>query len=241
MNTNRQKEKQMIVDGINIEVLKKNIKNIHLGVYPPDGRVRVAAPLYTTDENIRLLIISKLKWIKDQREKFLSQERQSKREYVSGESFYLWGRQYLLRVIETNGQSKVKIENNKQINLYVKKSLTVMDKEKIMNNWYRKELKKKLPDIIKKYENIINVPVNDYGIRIMKTKWGSCNTSLGKIWINLQLVKRPVNCLEYVVAHEIIHLIEKNHNDNFKELINKYYPNWKSAKEELNKFILEAF
>lgn len=231
----------MIVDGINIEVLKKNIKNIHLGVYPPDGRVRVAAPLYTTDENIRLLIISKLKWIKDQREKFLSQERQSKREYVSGESFYLWGRQYLLRVIETNGQSKVKIENNKQINLYVKKSLTVMDKEKIMNNWYRKELKKKLPDIIKKYENIINVPVNDYGIRIMKTKWGSCNTSLGKIWINLQLVKRPVNCLEYVVAHEIIHLIEKNHNDNFKELINKYYPNWKSAKEELNKFILEAF
>jgi predicted metal-dependent hydrolase len=241
MNTNRQKEKQMIVDGINIEVLKKNIKNIHLGVYPPDGRVRVAAPLYTTDENIRLLIISKLKWIKDQREKFLSQERQSKREYVSGESFYLWGRQYLLRVIETNGQSKVKIENNKQINLYVKKSLTVMDKEKIMNNWYRKELKKKLPDIIKKYENIINVPVNDYGIRIMKTKWGSCNTRLGKIWINLQLVKRPVNCLEYVVAHEIIHLIEKNHNDNFKELINKYYPNWKSAKEELNKFILEAF
>lgn len=231
----------MIVGGINIEVLKKNIKNIHLGVYPPDGRVRVAAPLYTTDENIRLLIISKLKWIKDQREKFLSQERQSKREYVSGESFYLWGRQYLLRVIETNGQSKVKIENNKQINLYVKKSLTVMDKEKIMNNWYRKELKKKLPDIIKKYENIINVPVNDYGIRIMKTKWGSCNTSLGKIWINLQLVKRPVNCLEYVVAHEIIHLIEKNHNDNFKELINKYYPNWKSAKEELNKFILEAF
>lgn len=231
----------MIVDGINIEVLKKNIKNIHLGVYPPDGRVRVAAPLYTTDENIRLLIISKLKWIKDQQGKFLSQERQSKREYVSGESFYLWGRQYLLRVIETNGQSKVKIENNKHINLYVKKSLTVMDKEKIMNNWYRKELKKKLPDIIKKYEKMINVHVNDYGIRIMKTRWGSCNTDSGRIWINLQLVKRPVNCLEYVVAHEIIHLLEKDHNDNFKELINKYYPNWKSAKEELNKFILEAF
>lgn len=229
----------MIVSGIPIEIVKKNIKNIHLGVYPPDGKVRVAAPINTNDETIRLLVISRLSWIKKQREQFLSQDRQTKREYVSGESIYLWGQRYLLKVIEHNGYSKVKVENNKYINLYIKKESTVEQREKVINNWYRKEIKKKLPNVIEKYSELIGVNPSDYGVRIMRTKWGSCNTETGRISINLNLVKRPSKCLDYVVIHELIHLIERHHNDRFKELMDKYYSGWRVTKDELNSFILE--
>ncbi|MGG7198537.1 M48 family metallopeptidase [Clostridium butyricum] len=229
----------MIVSGIPIEIVKKNIKNIHLGVYPPEGKVRVAAPLNTNDETIRLLVISRLSWIKKQREKFLTQDRQSKREYVSGESIYLWGQRYLLKVIDNKGYSKVKVENKKYINLYIKKESTVEQREKVINNWYRKQLKKKLPDVLEKYSQLIGVNPSDYGVRIMRTKWGACNTETGRISVNLNLVKRPKNCLEYVVTHELIHLIERHHNERFKELLDKYYPGWRVTKDELNKFILE--
>lgn len=229
----------MIVNDIEIEVLKKNIKNIHLGVYPPDGRVRVAAPIHTTDENIRLLIVSKLSWIKKQQEKFISQDRQSKREYVSGESYYLWGERYLLRIIEHNGHSKVEMENKKYINLYVKKKTTLEQRERILNKWYRNQIKNRIPDLIKKWEPIIGVEIKAWGVRIMRTKWGTCNQEESRIWLNLQLVKRPPNCLEYVVVHEMIHLIERTHNEKFKELMDKYYPNWRIVRDELNKFILE--
>lgn len=229
----------MIVNGIEIQVLKKDIKNIHLGVYPPDGRVRVAAPKNTTDENIRLLIVSKLNWIKKQQEKFSSQERQSRREYVSGESYYLWGKRYLLRIIEHNGYSKVEIENKKYINLYVKKETTLEQRERILNKWYRNQIKSRIPDLIKKWESIIGVEVKSWGVRVMRTKWGTCNQEERRIWLNLQLAKRPPNCLEYVVVHEMIHLIERTHNEKFKELMDKYYPNWRIIRDELNKFILE--
>lgn len=229
----------MIVSGIPIEIVKKSIKNIHLGVYPPEGKVRVAAPLNTKDETIRLLVISKLSWIKKQREQFKSQERQTKREYVSGESIYLWGQRYLLKVIDHKGYSKVRIENKKYISLYIKKESTVKQREKVINNWYRKQIKNKIPDIIGEYSNIIGVNVSDYGVRIMRTKWGSCNTETSRILINLNLAKRPPNCLEYVVVHELIHLIERHHNEKFKELMDTYYPGWRVTKDELNKFILE--
>lgn len=229
----------MIVSGIPIEIVKKSIKNIHLGVYPPEGKVRVAAPLNTKDETIRLLVISKLSWIKKQREQFKSQERQTKREYVSGESIYLWGQRYLLKVIDHKGYSKVRIENKKYISLYIKKESTVKQREKVINNWYRKQIKNKIPDIIEKYSNKIGVNVSDYGVRIMRTKWGSCNTETSRILINLNLAKRPPNCLEYVVVHELIHLIERHHNEKFKELMDIYYPGWRVTKDELNKFILE--
>ena len=231
----------MIVNGIEVEVVKKNIKNIHLGVYPPEGRVRVAAPENTTDEKVRLLIISKLRWIKKQQEQFVKQDRQSKREYVSGESYYLWGQRYLLRVIEgENAYSKVNIENNKYLNLYIKKGTSVEKKEVIINEWYRKQIKKEVPKIIEKWEPILGVSVNQWGVKKMHTKWGTCNSDCGRIWLNLYLAKRPHQCLEYVVVHEMIHLIEKTHNERFKELLSEHYPNWKTVKAELNQFILEA-
>lgn len=232
----------MIVSGMEIEVTKKDIKNIHLGVYPPDGRVRVAAPKNTTDENIRLLIVSKLRWIKKQKEKFASQERQSKREYVSGESYYLWGERFNLRVVErANPYSKVQIENKKYITLYVKHGTEAAKREEVINEWYRKQIKEQVPKLISKWEPIIGVEVKAWGVKKMSTKWGTCNNEAGRIWLNLYLAKRPHKCLEYVVVHEMTHLLERTHSDRFKELMDINYPNWRTVRDELNEFILEAY
>lgn len=232
----------MIVNGIEIEVVKKNIKNIHLGVYPPEGNVRVAAPNTTTDDNIRLLVVSRLRWIKRQQEKFLKQERQSEREYVSGESHYLWGDRYILRVIERdNKYSKVEIENKRYINLYINKGTPVEKREEILDRWYRMQIKETIPKLIDKWQSIIGVEVKEWGVRKMQTKWGTCNSDVGRIWLNLYLAKRPQRCLEYVIVHELIHLIEKTHNERFKELMDMHYPNWRTVRDELNKFILESY
>ncbi|MEG2917839.1 MAG: SprT family zinc-dependent metalloprotease [Clostridium sp.] len=232
----------MIVNGMEVEVTKKDIKNIHLGVYPPDGRVRVAAPKNTTDENVRLLIVSKLRWIKKQKEKFASQERQSKREYVSGESYYLWGERFNLRIIERdNHYSKVQIENRKYINLYVKHGTDTEKREEIITEWYRKQIKEQIPKLISKWEPILGVDVKEWGVKKMSTKWGTCNSVAGRIWLNLHLAKRPHKCLEYVVVHEMTHLLERTHSDRFKELMDINYPNWRTVRDELNKFILEAY
>ncbi|MDU1116201.1 MULTISPECIES: M48 family metallopeptidase [Clostridium] len=232
----------MIVSGMEIEVTKKDIKNIHLGVYPPDGRVRVAAPKNTTDENIRLLIVSKLRWIKKQKEKFASQERQSKREYVSGESYYLWGERFNLRVVERdNAYSKVQIENKKYLTLYVKHGTEVAKREEIITEWYRKQIKEQIPKLISKWEPTLGVEVKAWGVKKMSTKWGTCNNEAGRIWLNLYLAKRPHKCLEYVVVHEMTHLLERTHSDRFKELMDTNYPTWKSVRDELNSFILEAY
>lgn len=232
----------MIVSGMEIEVTKKDIKNIHLGVYPPDGRVRVAAPKNTTDENIRLLIVSKLRWIKKQKEKFASQERQSKREYVSGESYYLWGERFNLRVVERdNAYSKVQIENKKYITLYVKHGTEAAKREEVITGWYRKQIKEQIPKLISKWEPILGVEVKEWGVKKMSTKWGTCNNEAGRIWLNLNLAKRPHKCLEYVVVHEMTHLLERTHSERFKELMDTNYPNWKTVRDELNSFILEAY
>lgn len=232
----------MIVNGIEVEVVKKNIKNIHLAVYPPEGKVRVAAPDDTTDEKIRLLVVSRLKWIKRQQEKFLKQERQSEREYVSGESHYLWGYRYILRVIERDNRfSKVEIDNKRYINLYINKGSSIEMREMILDRWYRNQIKEVITKLLDKWQPIIGVEVNEWGVRKMQTKWGSCNKEASRIWLNLYLAKRPQRCLEYVVVHELIHLIEKNHNKRFKELMDIYYPNWRIVRDELNKFILEHY
>ena len=232
----------MIVSGMEIEVTKKDIKNIHLGVYPPDGRVRVAAPKNTTDENIRLLIVSKLRWIKKHKEKFASQERQSKREYVSGESYYLWGERFNLRVVERdNAYSKVQIENKKYLTLYVKHGTEVAKREEIITEWYRKQIKEQIPKLISKWEPTLGAEVKAWGVKKMSTKWGTCNNEAGRIWLNLYLAKRPHKCLEYVVVHEMTHLLERTHSDRFKELMDTNYPTWKSVRDELNSFILEAY
>ena len=230
----------MEISGIKVEVIKKKIKNMHLSVLPPLGRVRISAPIGTSDETIKLFAIKKIGWIKKQIQKFESQPRQSEREYVSGESHYLLGRRYRLELKYTKKANKVETKGNKLV-LTVREASTQEQREKIMNEWYRAELKAKLPALIEKWEKIIGVKTNDFGVKNMRTRWGTCNVKDKRIWINLQLAKKPVACLEYIVVHELVHLLEKNHTPVFIEYMDKFLPGWRVTKDELNGFIMDKY
>jgi predicted metal-dependent hydrolase len=230
----------MEISGIKIEVIKKKIKNMHLSVLPPLGRVRISAPIGTNDETIKLFAIKKIGWIKKQIQKYKNQPRQSEREYVSGESHYLWGRRYRLELKYTKKANKVETKGSKLV-LTVREASTQEQREKIMNEWYRAELKAKLPALIEKWEKIIGVNINDFGVKNMRTRWGTCNVKDKRIWINLQLAKKPVACLEYIVVHELVHLLEKNHTSVFIEYMDKFLPGWRVTKDELNGFIMDKY
>jgi len=220
-----------------VDVVRKDIKNLHLGVYPPDGRVRVAAPLRISDEAVRLFVISKLAWIKKRQSRLKAQERESEREYVSGESHYFQGQRYLLNVIYHEEKPRVEIRNKTYIDLYVRLGTDQAGRQKVLNQWYRACLKEQLPILISKWEGIIGVEVNDWRIRRMKTKWGSCSRNTGRIWINLELAKKPSHCLEFIIVHELTHLLERTHNSQFQALMDGFMPQWRQYKDELNEII----
>jgi hypothetical protein len=232
---------QITVGELVIDVARKDIKNLHLAVYPPDGRVRIATPLNIDDEAVRLFAISKLGWIKKHQANFATQERQSKREFVSGESHYFQGKRYLLNVIYCQGNPKIEIRNNTYIDLYVKEGSNEAQRKQVMMSWYRRQLKEDIPPLIEKWEKNIGVKVDDWGIKLMKTKWGTCNIQAKRIWLNLELVKKDKHCLEYVVVHEMVHLLERHHGDRFVALMNKFMPNWRFLKDELNRSPLESY
>ncbi len=219
-----------------IDVVKKDIKNLHLSVHPPDGRVRIASPLKVSDESIRLFAISKLNWIKKKQAKFQAQSRQSPREYLSGESHYFKGDRYLLNVIYHPAPPKVVIRNKTYLDLYVRCGSIQEQREYVLINWYRQQLKAELPSLIAKWEKIIGVTINDWGVKKMKTKWGTCNIQAKRIWLNLELIKKPQHCLEYVIVHELVHLLERNHGELFKAYMSQFMPNWGFYKKELNYF-----
>jgi hypothetical protein len=225
---------EIIIGGFNITVLKKDIKNLHLNILPPDGKVRVSAPKRMDEGSIRVFIVSKMSWIEKHVSKFKEQPRETPREYVSGESHYFKGEKYLLNVIHCDKKPSIAINDKKYICLYIKKEATVEERKKIFLNWQRKELAKELPDIFDKWQTIMGVSANEVRIKQMKTKWGTCNIKAKRIWINLDLIKKPVYCIEYIVVHELAHLIEKNHNKRFKEIMDKFLPSWRSYKKELN-------
>jgi predicted metal-dependent hydrolase len=230
---------KIVVNDIVIDVVRKNIKNLHLAVYPPTGRVRIATPTKVDDEAIRLFAISKLSWIKKNQAKYVNQERQSIRKYVSGESHYFKGQRYLLNVIPHSGYPRVVIRNKKYIDLYVRDNYTDEQREKVMTNWYRKNLKEQIPVLIEKWEKIIDIDVADWEVKKMKTKWGTCNRDAKRIWLNLELAKKPEHCLEYIIVHEMVHFLERNHTDRFVALMDKFMPVWRNHKQELNRFILK--
>src|SRR5690625_26454 len=228
------------VSGIQIEVIKKNIKNIHLSVHPPNGRVRLATPDDTDDDAIRLFVITKLDWIRKQQRELQEQERISARQYLSGESHYYLGERYLLNVLYTKGRQTVEIVGKKEMNLFVRENSTIEQRERVMNEWYREQLKSLIPDYIGKWEREMGVQVKDWGVRRMRTKWGSCNIQDKRIWLNLELAKKPPHCLEYVVVHEMVHLLERNHNERFRAYMDKFLPNWRAIKAELNGTLFES-
>lgn len=222
------------MSGIDVDVVRKNIKNLHLGVYPPIGRVRVATPLHINDEAVRLFIISRLTWIKRQQAKFEEQERQSARELVTGESHYYQGQRYLLDVIYHTGTPAVSIRNNSIMDLRVRCGSTTAERERVLLTWYRRRLKEQIPALIAKWEPIIGVTVAAWGVKQMKTKWGTCNIEARRIWLNLELIKKPSHCLEYVIVHEMVHLLERRHNERFTAYMNRFMPLWHHYREELN-------
>jgi len=228
------------INDIEIELIKKDIKNLHLSVLPPNGRVRISAPKRMDDEAIRLFAISKLSWIKKQRSKFKNQERQPEREFVSGESHYFMGKRYLLNVVYTNKRKQgVEIRNKTYLDLFVREGSNKEQRQKVMKEWYRKELKALIPPLIEKWEPILGVKVASWGVKHMKTRWGTCNTTAKRIWINLELAKKSPICLEYIVVHEMVHLLERHHNERFISYMDKFLPNWRSIKAELNGLVFE--
>jgi predicted metal-dependent hydrolase len=226
---------QITVNDMVVDVVRKKIKNLHLAVYPPSGRVRVAAPLHIDDEAVRLAVISRLTWIRRQQAKFKRQERQSRREYVSGESHYYQGNRYLLNVIYYDAFPKVILRNNTHIDLFVRSGSDATKRERVLQTWYRQQLKDAIPPLISKWEEIIGVEISDWRIRQMKTKWGTCNIEQRRIWLNLELAKKSTHCLEYIIVHELVHLLERRHNERFSALMDQHMPQWRLLRDELNR------
>jgi len=231
MNT---KKAEIRVSGLAVQIVRKDIKNLHIGVYPPNGRVRVATPFVLTDDAVRLAVISRLGWIKRQRAKFEGQSRQSKREMVTGESHYFLGQRYRLRVVNHDGGARVAMRNKSIIELHVPQQTTVNQRERLLQRWYRQQLKALIPPLLEKWQTTLGVQVADWGVKKMKTKWGSCNIGPRRVWFNLELAKKPVQCLEYIVVHELAHLSARYHSDRFVTLMEQHLPTWRTWREMLN-------
>ena len=212
-------KKMLTVNGIDVQIVRKAIKNLHLAVYPPDGRVRISVPNHVTNENARLAVVSKLNWIRKKQRDLKKQLRQSERKYISGECHYYFGKRCRLEVINRVGKHEVVLKRSGRLQMFVNPDTSVTNKEKLLNEWYRNQLRNRIPEIIEKWQPVIGKKISDFGIKKMKTRWGSCNIVKKRIWLNLELAKKPQECLEYVVVHEMVHLLERNHNEQFKKFV----------------------
>lgn len=219
---------------IAVRVVRKEIKNVHLSVHPPTGRVSIAAPSRMTLDTIRVFAISKLGWIRQQQRKFLEQERESPREYLNRESHYVWGRRYLLKIVERDQSPSVELSHHRLV-LHVRPGYDEARKQAILEPWYRAQVKAAVPAIIAKWEPLMGVKVRRIFIQRMKTKWGSCNSHAATIRLNTDLAKKTPACLEYIVVHEMVHLLEPTHNTRFIALMNQFLPKWQSRREALNR------
>jgi predicted metal-dependent hydrolase len=222
------------VSGLQIQVVRKAIKNLNVRVYPPHGRVRVAAPLRVSDKAVRLAVVGKLGWIKRQQARVEKQSRQSAREYVTGESHHFQGRRYRLNVTIQAGPAHIELRETDIIHLSIEEGSTLSQRERVFREWHRRQLEALIPPLIEKWERKIGVNVGKVSVRHMKTKWGVCNIRTHRISLNLELVKKPLECVEYVIAHEMVHLLERLHNDRFKAFMDEFVPSWRLLKKELD-------
>jgi predicted metal-dependent hydrolase len=225
----------MLIAGIRVDVQRKDIKNLHVGVYPPAGRVRVAAPLSLDDEAVRLAVISRLGWIRRQQSGFEQQERQSQREFVSGESHYFRGRRYRLQVVERPGPASVAARNNTVLSMQVPPGFDADRRADLLDRWYRNQLRAEIPGLLGKWLPKLGVQSPEVRIKKLKTLWGSCNAEAGRVWLNLELIKKPPACLEFILVHELAHLLERHHNDRFLDIMDRAMPTWRVSREELNR------
>jgi len=227
------------IGDLDILVTRKEIKNVHLSVHPPDGRLTLSAPSATELDVVRAYAISRLGWIRQQQAKFTEQARENPREYIERESHYVWGRRYLMSVEYEEKKPSVRLDH-KRINLTVRPGSSQEKRGQVLHEWHKDLLHKAIPPIIKTWQKKLDVQVSAYFLQRMKTKWGSCNHRAGSIRLNTELVKKPLDLLEYVVVHEIVHLIEPTHNDRFFTILELHYPTWRDARAELNELPLRA-
>ena len=225
---------QIKLGNIAVDVVLKDIKNVHLSVYPPTGRVRISAPKRMSLDNIRAFVISKLGWIKQQQQKLRRQERETPREYLDRESHYVWGKRYLLKVVEDDAAPEVKLKHSEMI-LRVRPGTEHETKPGIVAQWYREQIKATVPGLIAKWERMMQVKVDRVFVQKMKTKWGSCNPAKRSIRLNTDLAKKPHEYLEYIVVHEMVHFLEHHHNERFKKLMDRLMPQWRLYREVLNR------
>jgi predicted metal-dependent hydrolase len=218
---------------IGVDVVRKHIKNVHLSVLPPNGRVRIAAPERMTLETIRVFAISKLPWIKRQQRKLREQERETPREYIDRESHYVWGKRYLLRIIETNERPSVQMSHS-SIVLRIRPGTNKERRQAMLEEWHREQLRNAVLPLVDRWAELIGVDVRRVFIQKMKTKWGSCNPRTKSIRLNTDLVRKPTECLEYILVHEMAHLIEHTHNARFTALMDEFMPRWQSRRQMLN-------
>jgi predicted metal-dependent hydrolase len=229
----------LTVRGINVDIVYKDIKNLHIGVYPPVGRVRVAAPKRLDDEQIRLAVIQRLPWIKQRRRQLQDAARQSPREMVTGESHYVWGVRTRLTVIERPGRAHLELDGDRLL-LYLPEGTPTEARLTLLQAWHRNQLRHAIPDLINHWEPIIGRQVPRWSVRRMKTKWGSCNRETGHLWFNLELATKHPLCLEYIVVHEMTHLLERNHGQRFTTFMDGFLPDWRSRRDQLNDAPLAA-
>lgn len=226
---------QITVGGLRVDVVRKRIKNLHLGVYPPHGRVRVAAPLSVSDEAVRLAIVTRMGWIKRQRAKFDGQSRQSARAFVSGETHFFLGQRYRLNLIEGARAGRVHVRNSRSLDLHVRARSDQTVRERLFLSWYRQELRDCAAPLIEEWASNLGISTPEWGIKRMKTKWGTCNIEARRIWLNLEMIKKPPQCLEYIVVHEMAHFFERHHSDRFVALMDRLLPQWRTLRDELNR------
>ncbi len=226
--------RQLTLGEITVDVVQKDIKNVHLSVHPPTGRVRISAPSHMSLDTIRIFAISKLVWIKQQQRKLLEQDRETPREYLDRESHYVWGKRYLLTLSESDQAPSVELKHNRML-LRVRPGTDERRRHTLVEGWYREQIKNAVPSLIAKWEPFLGVKVERFFVQRMKTKWGSCNPGAGHIRLNTELAKKPPECLEYIVVHEMTHLLEPTHNARFRALIDRFMPKWQFYLDQLNR------
>lgn len=226
------------VRGEPVEVVRKPIKHLHLAVYPPNGRIRVSVPIWVDDEAVRVAVASRFGWIERQRAGYMRQPRQSAREMVSGESHYVAGRRYLLQVVEGDTRAALAVQSGRRLEMRVPADTDVRARQRLLDRWYRARLRAEAEALLSRWCAGIGVAPTTWGIKRMKTRWGTCNPDARRVWINLELAKKPATCLEYIVVHELVHLVEREHNTRFSSLIDKHLPDWRARRDLLNSYPL---
>jgi predicted metal-dependent hydrolase len=218
---------------IAVEVTRKDIRTLRLGVHPPDGRVTVSAPVAITEESIRTFVLARLDWIRKHRQNLLSREYEVARSYTDGECHYFSGQRYVLKVVESRDATRVVLGDDVLV-MKVRPGASAERRRSILEEWYRQQLKMAVPGLIAGYQSHMGVRVHAFGVKRMRTRWGTCNPRARRIWLNLELAKKPPECLEYIVVHEMVHLLEPRHNARFRALMDTYLPRWRLYRDLLN-------